>query len=99
MSDWTDRMLELQEDPHVVQAAERTRRAMEVSHGIRDTPDLGEVGHNISMGIAILEENPEAPMTHGQILVVRGPMDGYSMWVRVADVYNMHLQSFWRDRS
>ena len=93
-----ERAAVLAKDPHVQQKVRDTLKAFEVTGGTLNMPDYDGVLREVSMCIAILEANPERKQTYGQVMVMRGPMDGYSMWIRTADVFNMRLESFWDPR-
>lgn len=91
-----DRIAELRDDPHVRQACERTLRILEVAEGLRDVSTLDDIVRDVAFCLAVLEANPDQLITYGHVVVQRGPMDGWSLWIRTADVYRMHLESFWK---
>ena len=91
-----ERVMELREDSHIAAQAERAHEVMKVALGVRSAPPLQEVIHDIAYSVAILEANPERKLTWGLVLVTQGPMDGWTVYVPSADVYRMHLDSFFK---
>ena len=94
-----ERVMELREDSHIKAQAERAHEVLKFALGVRNAPDLQEIANDIAHSVSILEVNPEQKMTWGLVLVTQGPMDGWTVYVPSADVYRMHLDSFFRQEA
>ena len=91
--EWSERAQELTQDKHLREQVERIMGPLRLIQGAKDASPFEEVVHNVAQLVATLETRPELQQTanFGGVMVVRGPMQGYSILLHATDVFVMHL--------
>ena len=87
---------ELRNDPHLRAQCERLMEPLRLVEGTRDCRTLDEIINEVVFSIMALEANPDKDHTFGYIQVQRGPIDGWSLYIRATDIYFSHMGDYGR---